>query len=80
MFVLKTIMSGEENTIGARATEMANQKAKEWIDQAMPMVEKTILALAGQVLFFPPLSFSLPVLLLFSLISFPGTLPSHCSL
>ena len=44
-------MSGEENTIGARATEIANKKAKEWIDQAMPMVEKTVIALAGQVFF-----------------------------
>ena len=42
-------MSGEENTIGARATEIATQKAREWIDQAMPHVEKTVLALAGQV-------------------------------
>uniref|UniRef100_A0A7S4NZT9 Uncharacterized protein n=1 Tax=Paramoeba aestuarina TaxID=180227 RepID=A0A7S4NZT9_9EUKA len=44
-------MSGEENTIGARATEIANSRAKEWIDQAMPMVEKTVLALAGQGLY-----------------------------
>ena len=40
---------GAQDSIGVRATQIANQKGKEWMDQAMIVVEKTVVNLANQV-------------------------------
>eukprot|EP00008_Paramoeba_atlantica_P002808 CAMPEP_0201487082 /NCGR_PEP_ID=MMETSP0151_2-20130828/11083_1 /ASSEMBLY_ACC=CAM_ASM_000257 /TAXON_ID=200890 /ORGANISM="Paramoeba atlantica, Strain 621/1 / CCAP 1560/9" /LENGTH=96 /DNA_ID=CAMNT_0047872019 /DNA_START=35 /DNA_END=325 /DNA_ORIENTATION=+ len=42
---------GAQDSIGVRATQIANQKGKEWMDQAMIVVEKTVVNLANQGLF-----------------------------